>query len=253
MIWRWKGLTRAATFMPLPPTTYSNGEYRPLADFCQVVAWHSNPSYQAITWHTQVHCQAIAWRSNPSCQATAWHLKALCQVAAWPRPKPEGHTIAGCISIKYHQPHPLSSANTTSGNTPLDILSPKRRSALMSRIQAKNTKPERVVRSILHALGYRFRLHDQKLPGTPDIVLAKHQRVILVHGCFFHSHKGCRLAYVPKTRTKFWRAKFASNVARDKKVQKLLREAGWKVTVVWECETRKPSSLSHRLAKLFRR
>jgi DNA mismatch endonuclease, patch repair protein len=138
-------------------------------------------------------------------------------------------------------------------NSILDILSREKRSMLMARIRAKNTKPELIVRSALHALGYRFRLHDRTLPGTPDIVLPKHRRVILVHGCFFHSHQGCRLAYIPKTRKTFWRKKFASNITRDQAVQKALRAAGWKTTVIWECETRNPNGLSLRLAKIFRR
>lgn len=133
----------------------------------------------------------------------------------------------------------------------MDTLSREERSALMSRIRGKNTKPEILVRQILHSLGYRFRLHRRDLPGTPDIVLTKYQRVILVHGCFFHSHTGCPLAYIPKTRTAFWRAKFASNVERDRRVQKALRAAGWKPIVVWECETRRPANLARRLARLL--
>jgi DNA mismatch endonuclease (patch repair protein) len=133
----------------------------------------------------------------------------------------------------------------------MDSLTKKQRSTHMARIRAKHTKPELVVRRMLHSFGLRFRLHDRTLPGTPDIVMSKHRRVVLVHGCFFHSHAGCRLAYVPKTRTAFWRAKFLRNIARDTASRKALRKAGWKVTVVWECETRKPSALIRRLSKIF--
>jgi DNA mismatch endonuclease (patch repair protein) len=133
----------------------------------------------------------------------------------------------------------------------MDILTKKQRSAHMSRIRGKNTKPELVVRRMLHSMGFRFTLHNKKLPGTPDIVLPKHRRAILVHGCFFHSHVGCRLAYLPKTRRAFWRAKFMRNVARDTVVRKALKTIGWRVTVVWECETRKPKALSRRLSRIF--
>jgi DNA mismatch endonuclease (patch repair protein) len=133
----------------------------------------------------------------------------------------------------------------------MDILSPNERSALMLRIRGKNTKPELVVRRILHALGYRFRLHRRDLPGTPDIVLPKYRKAIQVHGCFFHSHQGCQFAYKPKTRTAFWRAKFAENMERDQRTDRALRAAGWKPIIVWECETRRPAKLTKRLERLL--
>jgi len=133
----------------------------------------------------------------------------------------------------------------------MDILTREQRSAHMSRIRSKHTKPELVVRRLLHAMGLRFRLHDRSLPGTPDIVLRKYRRAVLIHGCFFHSHRSCHLAYVPKTRKAFWRAKFTQNIERDRVVAKALRRAGWKITVVWECETRKPIALERRLARIF--
>lgn len=111
----------------------------------------------------------------------------------------------------------------------------------MSRIRNKNTKPELVVRSLLHGMGYRFTVNgprNRKLPGRPDIVLPKHSTVVFVHGCYWHRHEGCHLAYSPKTRVEFWEKKFADNVARDKRNETLLKEAGWKVVVIWECETR---------------
>jgi len=114
----------------------------------------------------------------------------------------------------------------------------------MSRIQGKDTAPELVVRSLLHRMGYRFRLHVSRLPGKPDIVLPKHRTVIFVHGCFWHRHKGCKFAYTPKSRNRFWTAKFAENIARDRKVKRELRRLGWTVNVVWECQTEKPEALS---------
>lgn len=107
----------------------------------------------------------------------------------------------------------------------------------MSRIRGKDTTPEVAVRSALHRLGYRFRLHRRDLPGRPDIVLPKHGTVIFVHGCFWHRHARCRYAYTPKSRVEFWQRKFQQNVERDRRVQRELRRLGWKVIVVWECET----------------
>lgn len=129
----------------------------------------------------------------------------------------------------------------------VDSLTKERRSWNMSRVRSKDTKPELVVRSILHRNGYRFRLHKKGLPGKPDIVLAKYHTVIFVHGCFWHRHKNCPDATIPKTRTDFWSQKFSQNVERDKKVQTALRKLGWNVIIVWECETLKPDHLLSRL------
>ena len=119
----------------------------------------------------------------------------------------------------------------------------------MSRIRGKDTKPEIAVRSILHRMGYRFRLHRRDLPGKPDIVLPKHRTVVLVHGCFWHRHRGCKYAYTPKSRVQFWQKKFHENVERDRRNRKDLRKEGWKVIVVWECEVRDPDKLVVRLAR----
>lgn len=116
-----------------------------------------------------------------------------------------------------------------------DVISSDARSALMSRIRGKNTKPELAVRSILHKMGFRFRLHDRSLPGCPDIVLRRIRSVIFVHGCFWHRHD-CGKAYVPKTRRAFWAKKFSGNVARDRINLSKLKAAGWKTLIVWECE-----------------
>lgn len=131
----------------------------------------------------------------------------------------------------------------------VDRLTVRERSWNMSRIRGKDTKPEIAVRSILHRLGYRFRLHRRDLPGNPDIVLPKHHTVILVHGCFWHRHKGCKYAYTPKSRVDFWKKKFTENVERDKRNRKALRQEGWKVIVVWECELRDPDKLVMRLSR----
>ena len=108
----------------------------------------------------------------------------------------------------------------------------------MSGIRSRDTKPERTVRSWLHRNGYRFRINRKDLPGTPDIVLPKYRTVIFVHGCFWHRHEGCKLAYTPKTNIGKWTDKFSKNVERDKTKLKECQQAGWNTVVIWECETR---------------
>lgn len=125
-----------------------------------------------------------------------------------------------------------------------DTIDPATRSRVMSRIRGKNTAPEMRVRSYLHSRGLRFRLHSAKLPGRPDIVLPRWSAVILVHGCFWHRHPGCRFAYTPKSRQDFWERKFTENVARDQRSLEALQSAGWRVFVIWECETRDESCLA---------
>src|SRR6185503_9667390 len=122
----------------------------------------------------------------------------------------------------------------------VDVLTPQQRSFNMSRIRSRNTRPEMIVRSIVHGLGYRYRLHKADLPGKPDLVLVRHKKIIDVYGCFFHMHK-CKYGSVtPATNTEFWQAKRQSNVERDLRNQKCLRKSGWRMMVVWECETRNP-------------
>lgn len=130
----------------------------------------------------------------------------------------------------------------------MDTVSKAVRSRNMSRIRSRDTMPERVVRSLLHRMGYRFRLHGKGLPGRPDVVLTRYRTVILVHGCFWHRHKMCPYASIPKTRKQFWRTKFNANVARDRVVHSELRTLGWHVVVVWECELRNMERLGKRLA-----
>jgi DNA mismatch endonuclease (patch repair protein) len=132
-----------------------------------------------------------------------------------------------------------------------DFLTRKRRSALMSKIRGKNTRPEMVVRRLLHTLGYRFRLHQRSLPGSPDIVFARVKKVIFVNGCFWHRHN-CGRAYSPKTRAGFWAQKFEMNVTRDRRDTLALRRAGWSVLVIWECQTvTPPERLARRLVRFL--
>lgn len=129
----------------------------------------------------------------------------------------------------------------------MDRLSKSRRSWNMSRIRGKNTGPERLVRSLLHRMGYRFRLHRNDLAGRPDIVLPKHRTVVFVHGCFWHRHARCRFAYTPKSRVRFWTKKFKDNTERDRHNARRLRSQGWHVVIIWECETRALDKLKSKL------
>ena len=117
-----------------------------------------------------------------------------------------------------------------------DTLSETERSERMSRIRGRDTKPELALRSAMHRLGFRFRLHGAKLPGRPDLVFPKYRAVVFVHGCFWHRHEGCKIASIPKSNTEFWETKFKRNVDRDKLAVKALRDLGWRVFTVWECE-----------------
>ena len=123
----------------------------------------------------------------------------------------------------------------------------------MRSIRAKDTKPEKAVRSIVHRLGFRFRLHRKDLPGRPDLVLPRLRTVVLVHGCFWHRHRGCPFAYVPKSRGDFWTCKFEINVRRDERVKKDLETLGWRVVTIWECELRDQARLRRRLSSLLAR
>jgi DNA mismatch endonuclease (patch repair protein) len=127
-------------------------------------------------------------------------------------------------------------------------LSPtERRSALMASIPSKNTWPEITVRRLLHAMGYRFRLHCRQLPGCPDIILAKHKAVVFVHGCFWHQHEGCAGSHLPRARTGYWWPKLERNRRRDQEAVEALRALEWRVLVVWECEIRDLEKLRERL------
>ena len=131
-----------------------------------------------------------------------------------------------------------------------DVHNKEQRSYNMSMIKGKNTKPEMLVRRFLHANGFRYRLHDKKLPGKPDIVLPKYKTVIFVHGCFWHGHHNCRYYVVPKTRTEWWLNKINGNKVNDGKAVKALRKEGWKVMNVWECDL-KPKKAEKILIKIL--
>lgn len=133
----------------------------------------------------------------------------------------------------------------------MDRLSKEHRSWNMSKIRGKNTLPEKAVRSLLHQLGYRFRIHRQDLPGSPDIVLPRFRAIIFVHGCFWHRHPGCKYAYTPKSRIDFWLRKFDDNIRRDKQSLQSLRRLGWRVLVVWECQTIDQKTLAKRLNRFL--
>jgi len=123
----------------------------------------------------------------------------------------------------------------------MDIWSEDKRSQVMSRILSKNTGIEKKVRKMLTAMGYHYRLHVKELPGKPDIVLRKYNAAIFVHGCFWHLHSKCRDGTIPKTRSKYWREKLINNKKRDRKHIDKLRDQGWKVIVLWECEIERQS------------
>ena len=131
-----------------------------------------------------------------------------------------------------------------------DILTPSQRHRCMSHIRGKNTRPEIVVRKGLHARGFRFRLHDRKLPGSPDLVLPKYGVAIMVNGCFWHGHKGCRYATKPKSNMEFWELKIRRNKHRDEVTDAHLEALGWHVITIWECELRKNPQLEGRLDSL---
>lgn len=133
----------------------------------------------------------------------------------------------------------------------MDVFGHEKRSWVMSRVRSKNTAPEIAVRSILHRLGYRFRLHQNDVPGHPDIVLKKHRTAVFVHGCFWHRHKNCRHATTPATNQGYWLPKFERTVARDRSNLREIRRLGWKAVVVWECELRNPAKLIRRLLRLM--
>lgn len=140
--------------------------------------------------------------------------------------------------------------NRVMGTKRTDIMSPKARSALMARIRSVNTRPELVVRRLLHGLGYRYRLHAKNLPGRPDIVFPSRKAAIFVHGCFWHRHD-CGQAYLPKSRQDFWQDKFKRNIERDRENQRALLIGGWKILIIWECEIGSTIALTGRLSRFL--
>ena len=132
-----------------------------------------------------------------------------------------------------------------------DIFSPAKRRQIMSAVKSKNTKPELLVRSTIHRLGYRYRIHVKGLPGRPDLFFSKRKKAIQVHGCFWHGHAGCSRAKLPTTNASFWREKISTNVSRDEKNNRAARELGMEYLVIWECETRDLSALRKRLKEFL--
>jgi len=128
-----------------------------------------------------------------------------------------------------------------------DTFTPEKRSRIMSQVKGRDTKPEKVVRSLLHRLGYRFRLHRKDLPGKPDIVLPKHRKVIFVHGCFWHGHTGCKRSARPTDNAEFWNIKIDGNIKRDIDNLAKMQSAGWDALVIWQCETKKEADLIEKL------
>lgn len=131
-------------------------------------------------------------------------------------------------------------------------LSMTQRSWNMSQIRSKDTKPERIVRSLLHSLGFRFRLHSKELPGKPDLTLKKYKTVIFVNGCFWHHHKNCKRATFPKTNKDYWIPKIKRNLQRDRDNEHQLKKMGWKVITIWECQVMKIDELTHIINKVLR-
>jgi DNA mismatch endonuclease (patch repair protein) len=119
----------------------------------------------------------------------------------------------------------------------------------MARVKASDTHPEKAVRSILHRLGFRFRVHRRDLPGKPDIVLSKYKTIVFVHGCFWHGHKGCKRSARPATNVLFWNTKLSANESRDRRIKRQLRKQGWKVVVIWGCETTRNDRIQRKLLK----
>ena len=128
-----------------------------------------------------------------------------------------------------------------------DVFSKVKRSRIMSRVKGRDTKPEILIRSFVHRMGFRFRVHRRDLPGNPDIVLPRYKKAIFVHGCFWHGHKRCRRSKRPTTNEQFWNKKLDGNIERDKRFRRRLHQMNWEVLVVWQCEIRNPEKLLRKL------
>jgi len=132
-----------------------------------------------------------------------------------------------------------------------DTVTKEKRSWIMSRVKSKNTKPEKYVRSVLHGMGYRFRLHASVVPGHPDAVLKKYRTAVFVNGCFWHGHDGCKKATTPKTNSDFWKAKVERNKKRDKSNYESILRTGWNVLLIWECELSDKARLKEKIVSFF--
>ena len=133
----------------------------------------------------------------------------------------------------------------------MDSLTSTQRSEQMSRVRGRDTKPEWIVRKMVHAMGFRYRLHVAGLPGTPDIVFRGKHKIIFVHGCFWHRHGKCKNTRWPKSRLEFWKPKLEANKARDAANNRALRRLGWEVLIIWECQLKKPAKIAERIARFM--
>lgn len=133
----------------------------------------------------------------------------------------------------------------------MDTLTQAERSARMALVRAKNTKPELLVRRLVHGMGYRYRLHRRDLPGTPDLVFPSRSKVIFIHGCFWHRHADCALARLPKSRGEFWLPKLTANAERDARNVRALRRLGWSVLTIWECQLGETAKLTNRIRRFL--
>jgi DNA mismatch endonuclease (patch repair protein) len=132
----------------------------------------------------------------------------------------------------------------------MDTLTPEQRSAQMAKVRSRDTKPEMLVRRLVHRMGYRYRLHRRDLPGKPDLVFGPRKKVIFVHGCFWHGHD-CSLGRIPKSRVEFWETKICTNRSRDEVHLARLEESGWKSLVIWECQLKKADELENRIREFL--
>ena len=133
----------------------------------------------------------------------------------------------------------------------MDVFTKEKRSEIMSRVRCKNTKPEELVRKYLFSKGFRYRKNDKRYPGKPDIVLPKYNAMVFVNGCFWHQHSGCKAAAIPETNSDYWKKKLQKNVERDKQQMETLRNLGWNVIIVWECELSSKVKREQRLNALI--
>ena len=147
---------------------------------------------------------------------------------------------------------PLFSLIPKVGYLAMDRISRAVRSRVMSRIRSKDTGPEMAVRRLVHGMGYRYRLHSEKLPGRPDLVFAGRKKVIFVNGCFWHSHEGCKISRIPKSRICYWKPKLRGNKRRDKANQRKLSRMGWKYLTIWECEVKGQKGISSLIRRFLR-
>lgn len=130
----------------------------------------------------------------------------------------------------------------------MDRFSPSERSNIMRKVKARDTTPERTIRKMVYAMGFRYRLNSRALPGSPDLVFAGRKKVIFVHGCFWHQHPGCKRSLLPASRNDYWAAKLTANRVRDERTSALLQQMGWQVLVVWECELKNHEKIRNLLS-----